>query len=522
MRFLKTVNKGKVRKYQWAGMILVLMFSCLFGCQVAQEKTNEVFVQEDSPEALDIFLVGDGVTVLHQSDNTRSEYYTTMMTVGEFDALPTVFGEEGFVFYDALQKYEQQTGIEIRLHWYRYPELMEEALETLSETEKPDLILTNFTSKADFYQYMQQGMFYDVTDYAEQEGVYTGNQYYNIVLEAGKLNGKQYILPIMFNIDTVMGSEENLRNSGLYLENMENHSDMMNLILKAQQKQTVDEVIGQFVSGVTYYTPHILYAAAGEEWIDYETGEIHLDEERFKKMAAFTKSFLYEQFGTLKSGEKLSWADTKHMKVWRAVMGYMEDYLNKKGCIVEGGSSFQTFLHSAMTQAWYYESRYTDLGETFTVMAMPGENGGTTAHVSYFGGVLSTTKYPKASYDLIRYLMDQEFFYGFGISVNCCNAERALEDLTSFEYVLRPGLQSLKEDGTPYENKSDYAVHPMSYKTKEQLKQMLEKVDRVSLPNWPVFEILWEQLESYSKGEITVEEAYQKSCEYLQAYAAYH
>lgn len=506
-----------MKKFGYVMLMLILVLCCLTGCQT-REKTKEVLVEEEKPETLDVFLVGDGVTVFHQTDQTEDVFYTTMMTLGEFGATPTVYGEEGFVFYDAIKKYEQQNDLEVKLHWYRYPEMLESDLNKLPESEWPDLILTNFTSKADFYRYMQQGMFYDTTPFTEMEGLYDENQYYNVVLKAGQLDGQQYILPIMFNVDTIMGSEENWNNNGLYLEDIDTHTDMMNMILQAQQKQEVDELVGQFVSGVTYYTPYILYAASGEQWIDYTTGEIHLDEAKFREMGEFSKNFLKEQFGQVKSGEQLSWADTKHMEVWRLVMGYMEDYLNKKGCIVEGGGGFQTFLHSAMAQAWYYESRYKDLGETFTIKAIPGSEGGTTAHVSYFGSIMRTTKYPKASYDLIRYLMDQEFFGGFGIPVNRENAETMLEGFTSLEYVLRPGFQELQEDGTPYESKEDYTIHPMSKETKEELSEMLDNIDTVSLPNWPVFEIIWEQLESYGKGEIAIEKAYENAYKQLTAY----
>ncbi len=496
-------------------VICLLMLSILLGCQKTQTSRRPV---EDSVEKLNIYILGDATTEHIMSENKTNVFYTTLMRLGEYCS-SVCYGEQGFLFYEAFQQYEEQTGIELELHWYRYPDELEKALASAGKNELPDLIITNYTSTADFYRYMKQGLFYDLTPYTEEEELYTQQAYYNSVLEAGRLGGKQYILPILFNIDTVMGNTDNWQRLGLQFEKAQTHEEFMNFLLNAQQQKETAETAGQFLTEIALYTPYIVYDSAGETWIDYETGEVQLDAARFGQMAEFYRNFLLEQFDEVTSGEDLSWAHTRHIEAMRAIAGHTEEYLDDKGCIVEGGGAFQSALHSAAAQAWYYESRYQDMGRSLALEAIPGKDQGVTAHVSYFGGVLSTTQYPQASYDFLRYLMDAEFFCGFGLSVNRDTTASMLKHLTELEYELRYGMQATQADGTPYKSSDDYVIHPMSEQTKEKLEGMLERISSVSLPDWPVYEILWKQLESYGKEEISLETAYETAYQQLESYA---
>lgn len=508
---------GKIAKRALAG-ILALM---LIGCQSPQKDTD--IVTEEAVEELDIFLVGDKVQEYYASEDRESAYYTTMMTLGEKAGLTSVFGEEGFVFYDAFKAYEAQTGTHLQLHWFDYPENMEEELEKLPEEELPDLILSNMTSKADYTAYMKSDMFYDVSEYAEDEGLYTEGKYYNSVLNAGKYLNKQYILPIMFNIDTVMGSEENALRYNLPVKDAQSHAEVVDILTNELKKGEAEDPVCQYVAGISYYTPYMLYAASGEQWIDYETNQASLDQNRFNQMAVFCKSYLEDQLGReLVEGEQIPWADTKILSNMRAINNMIVDldwFLEGTGCIIEGGGSFQTHLHSAPAQARYYESWYSDMGQEFFVAPIPSQNGKVTAYAAYFGGVLKGTEHPQAAYQFLRYLMDSEWFFHIGMSVNIENNKKQLADLASSEYTIYPGLQQTDAEGNIFGENMSYTAHPLSEKTKEKFLTMLENMEPASLPNWPVYDLIRTQLESYSKGEVDLEEAYQKVLESLNAYA---
>lgn len=485
---------------------------------------NHELSQDSNQEKLDVFLVGDAVYASSLATGEESVFYTTNVSLGEFD-LPNTFGETGFVFYESFKEYEKQTGIKLQLHWFPYPENLEAEMEKLSPNEMPDVILSNFTSMADYNLLMKNGVFYDLSAFTEEEGLYTERRYYEQVLKAGQYNGNQYILPIMFNIDTIMGADEIMEAAGIYLDEVSNHTDFMNILIRAQkEKQPIQQIAGQFVSAMVYYTPYMLYDAAGEKWINYENDQVALDEMKFNQMAEFYRNFVQEQSIDYQN-DKESWS--RHNKHLDGIMSTgdsenptaITELLIRIGCILEGGSGLQSRLHSAAAQARYYESRYGDMGYAFTLKPLPTENGGTKAQVSYFGGVVSTTDQPKESYNFLRFLMDEEWFYHAGMSVNIVNNEKQLENLANEEYTIysnantHPGV-----DGQVNNSTLDYQIHPMSEKTKEQLLDMIEHIDQVSLPNWIVYMPIREQLERYSFGEITLEEAYQNAVEGLNQY----
>lgn len=501
--------------------LMILISSCfLISCR--QISGSEFSSGEEQPEALNVFIVSDTVHVYGLEEYSDEVYYTTMMTLGDFFSTTTQHGSKGHMFYDAFEEYQEQTDIQLKLHWYEYPELMEADLEALDEADLPDLILSNFTSRNDYARYMAEGMFYDLTELCEQWEMYSGGSYYQSILHGGEYQDKQYILPILFNVDTVMGAKRYWAESGLYLNNTENMGEILDMLIDAQQEKSKDQTAVQFVEASPSYLPYILYGSSGEQWVDYENGTVNLDQTIFEKMCRFYTQFLNEQLKEedIVSGEPLSWAKSKNLGIIMSINNdvQLDEYLEDMGCILEGGGAFKAHLHSAAAQAWYYESRYRDLGEDFVLAALPGKNGGTTAHISYFGAVLQTTKYPEAAFRFLRYLMDEEVPAFFGISINRENALKQMDYLTSTTYRLRPGTQIPLEDGRVPDSQADYVIQPMSGQTKEQLLSMIDEIETVSLPNWPVYAIIEKQLQSCAKGEIEPAEAYQNTLEGLKEY----
>lgn len=504
------------RQYHLFLACLLIITVILGGCRSEKLGSADSHTSENAEE-LRVFILGNALRVFYAEEDREEVLYTTYMSLGDYEST-VCYGSEGFLYYQALKDYEEQSGVKLKLSWYQYPEQLEEALFTLDKSELPDLIITDFSSFGDFDRYMKQGIFYDLTPYTEEEGLYTEQKYYNTVLSAGKMDGKQYVLPLLFTVDTIMGSEENWARLDLHLENAETHEELMNALLHEQQEKEVEEVVGQWFAPVAYYTPGALYNGAGEKWVDYEKECVQLDQKRFYQMAEFYRNFLAEQFKEVKSGERLSWAEAKHLESVRGKWGEIDEYLTEKGCIIEGGASMPGLIHNAAAQAWYYENRFRDRKESFMLIPIPGQNQGVTAHVLHLGAVLSTCEKPQAAYHFLRYMMDAELFEVFGIPVNKERAEQMLTGLTELEYELRWGCQALQEDGSPYTSEDDYTLKPMSSETKAILHNMLENISSASLPRYPVYEILREQLESYAKGEISMEQAYEQAYNGLEIY----
>ena len=503
----------------WIMILYAVNF--LTGC-TPDSKEEELETTYEIPETLDIFIVSDAVHEYYQSEDRHEVYYTTMMTVGDFDGTTTDYGEKGFMYYDVFKDYTEETGTNLNIHWYEYSEEMEADLEKLSDEDLPDLILAANTSSADYYRLMEEGYFYDLTKLFEQNEMYTKGEYYNTILSAGELNQKQYIVPILFSVDTIMGSAEKWEEIGLHMEDVETHSEFMELLLYLQQQDKVDQLVSQFVATSPTYLPQILYCASGEEWIDRESWTVNLDEDQFRRMATFYEQYLAEQFSEMPvAGEKIPWAESKHVQMCMALgsESYLDEFLGDIGCFVEGGSSLQINLHTAGAQAWYYGSRYQDVEEEFELYAIPSIKGGTTAHVNYFGAVLPSSDYPEAAFYFLKYLMDSEIDPFFGLSVNKELTEKLLDYYVNTTYLMRHGLKITLEDGELPDSPRDYVIQPMKEETKEKLLAIIDDIESVTLPSWPVYFIIDTQMQKYAKGESTLEDAYQTAFTELELYA---
>lgn len=187
---------------------------------------------------------------------------------------------------------------------------------------------------------------------------------------------------------------------------------------------------------------------------------------------------------------------------------YLDEFLGDIGCFVEGGSSRQINLHTAGAQAWYYGSRYQDVEEEFELYAIPSIKGGTTAHVNYFGAVLPSSDYPEAAFYFLKYLMDSEIDPFFGLSVNRELTEKQLDYYVNTTYLMRHGLKITLEDGELPDSPRDYVIQPMKEETKEKLLTIIDDIESVTLPSWPVYFIIDTQIQKYAKGESTLEDAY--------------
>ncbi|MBR6684077.1 MAG: extracellular solute-binding protein [Firmicutes bacterium] len=494
----------------------------LFGCQSEQvESEPEIGPREKLAEELDIYIISDSVHRIYQSEEREDMYYTTFMTLGDFSHIPTTYGYEGFLYAKAFEDYQEETGTNLNITWFEYEEYMKEAL-LAEETEKPDLILATFASHEDYYLYMDQEMFYDLTALFDKNEIYTSGKYNTQVLSGGKLYDRQYIVPLLFNVDTIMGAESMWQDMSLHLEDAQTHSDIMDSLIYAQKQGEVEQVATQFAQATAFYLPYMLYQGSGEQWIDYENKTVNLDEDRFQRMCEFYQQYVREQIpeSDIQQGEKIPWHKSKQLQVDLAIVNEVQlnDFLGEIGCFVEGGGAFQLLLHSAAAQAWYYESRYRDMEEEFQIIPLYGEDGGTTAHISYFGAVMRSSEHPEAAFQFLQFLMDAEVEPFFGLAINRENLEKQLEYLNTTAYELRPGLQMPLEDGEQPESPADYVVSPMSIETKEALEDMIDNIEAVTMPNWPVYMILQAELESYAKDEITMEEAYQNALSGLQAY----
>jgi len=81
----------------------------------------------------------------------------------------------------------------------------------------PDLIIENSISYNDAYALFDADILLDLSAYVEDDGLYESGEYFNEVLRAGQYQSQQLIMPLSFNMTTIMSSEESLQRYDLDL-----------------------------------------------------------------------------------------------------------------------------------------------------------------------------------------------------------------------------------------------------------------------------------------------------------------
>lgn len=132
---------------------------------------------------------------------------------------------------------------------------------------------------------------------------------------------------------------------------------------------------------------------------------------------------------------------------------------------------------------------------------------------------MSTTKHPEEAYTFIKYLMDQSNFMHFELSVNKVATQEMLDMLTNTEYTVSQLNGYLEAGMTLDSDPTAYVMKPMSKETKDEINKMLDNISYATLPNWPVYNIIMENMEDYVVGDADLEECYSNAVAELDEYA---
>lgn len=176
-------------------LILIVMILCSIIVISCNETSSGIKTQEAAPEKLIIYAAGDLMMT-----NYGEEFFSTRYNVGEFSSMAEKWGPEAYIFYDAIEKFQKETGIAIELYYFMQTKDLLTALEENINNEKcPDIIVGSYTTdEYCLYTYIKDGYFADIKPYFDQDELYTNGKYLTNVLKGGLIGDKQYFISDSF------------------------------------------------------------------------------------------------------------------------------------------------------------------------------------------------------------------------------------------------------------------------------------------------------------------------------------
>ncbi len=157
----------------------------------------------------------------------------------------------------------------------------------------PDAIWCVDTYLPDVYKTLASGVFEDLTPYFDNDENFRRGDYVPATWNSGVLNEKQYVVPIQFELDTLITTEELLEENGIPCEGLDTYDGFLDACLTFRKNNPGKEL---FSVGADKYYINELFAYTGVRFLDPDGVTLNLDPESVKHLADVSKAW-YPQTG---------------------------------------------------------------------------------------------------------------------------------------------------------------------------------------------------------------------------------
>ncbi len=483
--------------------LIIVLLCCivLSSCGGTEaSKGYDIAESEEMPEKLVVYLSGPmhGFQSADDENGENIEYlYPSKYTVGTRLIGGELDCSGGNVFEQALVEYSQKTGIEIEVHYIEEYAGETDVLQHLYEqNDLPDMVILNKYSQYDYYLLAKQGVLLDFSPYMEEE-LHDEALYYQKVMDGGKVQDQQVVLPVRFNMSGLITSKSYLASISLSEPDSDlSFQDVVYLLEKScvemesdQRKEAIFESSGLMLGGT--YIPSILTGAAYADYFDEDVNNVELSSDVIKSILEVMSLYNRQEFGIDPDWQEKKYIDNLNNAdiMSRSLTTLTSDTYRYVGIFLSGGRSGGINLHnSLLLDAAYFHSMYQQSDEEMVFCGIPTADGARlySANISVLAAGFSSTKYPRAVYELARYMMDYDYPMAYGFSANKQITANQLDRIQKTSTSLYSDtIWSAVTAGvkTREELQSDIEViEPLDAESVEKIRNMLDNLGGAGLP----------------------------------------
>lgn len=406
----------------------------------------------------------------------------------EEDVIVVYYTKEHPFYQAALEAYQKTKHVSLELHAFETEEELAKqyTAEGLSGDGADVLLLSN-TSSLDAEKLVTENVCLDLTEYIEQDETYKKEDYFEIVMDAGKAEEKQYILPITFDMGFALTRNTVSELCGNILTDDVDCYEFYKELLVCQQLLYDSAEIRLGICFTSDSAEDFLlyaYHTSGLKLTDGKT--VSVDSEQLRALCDFVKAG-QEEFQAKYEEMRNSGSNSA------TLVGYQLLYGNPAAIVRQ-----QEYAYEAMFQ------------ENINFYMFPEETaGGYKATVRDFGFVNAKSSCPKAAYKLLRYLMDYDFYnlgvvYTAGTPVSRNIFESQFQNLSTITKITA-GNRTM-------------TVSPMSEELIEKIEKQMSQITSADLPHSDMEQIFIETMTDYINGIADFDSCYQQMCSRLNLY----
>lgn len=339
----------------------------------------------------------------------------------------------------------------------------------------PDVILLNaYEGVVDPYRLVSGNMLLPLD---EKTAELLEEDYFTDIIRGGKIAGKQYYLPLGWNILQVYAGADAMKEKGY---GKEIYYDFIREAEEVSESDT-DVVTSLGVHRGDYL--NMFSENLGIGLFDAVGGKLTDSESQTEEIARFVKMVVYDNMDKLyqlpfERGYPFS-ADADH------TFFMLEDF---------------PFMNSLR----YYQSVYSNyLNQKMYFTGFVKEDSGMTAQVVQYGAINANTENESAAWELLKYILDAPAGNLTFKKFDKYNYYYAPLNRNSYEEcVLQLGASSGFGPGKP--------VSALNIDNMQVLREIPEQISRTVIPNQVYGEIVRECMEPYMNGENSFEKCYEE------------
>lgn len=332
-----------------------------------------------------------------------------------------------------------------------------------------------------------------VNEFLEEEKSYGGYQeekYYSCMINAGKFDGKQYILPLSFNM-TQYYADSSLIDT--YYPELQDGYDMQKLLqaLKKECVRTQNEpyYMGAMFTGQTNYPVYMIIEESQKSILNYEEKQVALDRDMMKEMMELWKL----------------WAECNKSEEILGKYGKDLSILTHYSFMSDGTSMFNAVRHNVSQYA------ISDIKPYLYMMPAWDQQDSYMAYITEFGGINKNSSHPKEAYDFLRTVMDYQVVYNFN------KFDSSLYyNLPVNKTILSSALQLVSTQ----KGMGKFDIRPLPKEYIEQIEEVLEHIDTAVIRNPKAEAIIKEVTMPYFTGEQEFDTCYTTLENRLKLYMA--
>ncbi len=185
-----------------------------------------------------------------------------------------------------------------------YMILSEDEFETRIRTEipagrGPDLVLMADHAFPDMYKTMQTDLFEDLNPWFGTDDEIALSDFVKPVMDGGVLNGKRYLAPLNYRLPVYLTTQSILDEVGMTADKVETCDGFCEAATRFHEKYP-DSTLFFDLGGLAPYLSDLVTLSMnfGIRFINYETGELDIDEARFRQCADLVKLYYDPYYDT--------------------------------------------------------------------------------------------------------------------------------------------------------------------------------------------------------------------------------